>query len=455
MNWKEVYLIKSRKRKVLYHYPSGTLKIINEPAFNFLSLLQQGKTLQELTAEKTEEEKTAIISFVKKIEQSLDQILVSDTSESNLYDKRIDRITVHVSNDCNLRCTYCYAQGGNYGLNRGLMTKEIAEQFVEFCINEFVEIDYIVFFGGEPLLNLEAMQIICDRFKFYSKEKKFPLPKFGIITNGTIITPKILNFIKENISSITVSIDGPKEINDVNRIDKNGIGSYDRIEKFIHAVKDFKNIQVQYEATYTEAHINANFNKNDIRNILREKFGLEGMVESELKNEKGDRNWAKRIKYSINEGKFGNIPVDFWLILNEIVYKRNRIKVCPIVKSMFAVNSEGFIIACQLLNGEERNYLGNVMGDNVFSAPELFDSFFQNTRFKEYQECKNCWAQKLCGGCAVQRFYNKRNKEFSVIPKKTLCKKTQKYMEEILLLIADIRTNPVLWSKLIEHMKTI
>ena len=177
MNWKEVYLIKSRKRKVLYHYPSGTLKIINEPAFNFLSLLQQGKTLQELTAEKTEEEKTAIISFVKKIEQSLDQILVSDTSESNLYDKRIDRITVHVSNDCNLRCTYCYAQGGNYGLNRGLMTKEIAEQFVEFCINEFVEIDYIVFFGGEPLLNLEAMQIICDRFKFYSTLNPQPICK--------------------------------------------------------------------------------------------------------------------------------------------------------------------------------------------------------------------------------------------------------------------------------------
>lgn len=455
MDWNEVHLIKNRKNKVLYHYPSGTLKLINESAFDLFSLLKQGKTLQQITENNSEEEKAKVISFVKRMEQSIDEIPIPSISKNNSFDRKIDRITVHVSNDCNLRCSYCYAQGGNYGMNRGLMTKETAEQFVEFCINEFEEIEYIVFFGGEPLLNVEAMQIICDMFKHYSDEGSFPLPKFGMITNGTIISSRILDFIKESITSITVSVDGPKEINDVNRIDKNGKGSYDRIAKFIHAIKDFKNLQIQYEATYTEAHVNANYKKNDIKDILREEFGIEGMVESELKNKKEDSNWTKTIKSNIEEGKLYNVPVDFWLILNEIVYKKNRIKVCPIVKSMFAVNSEGYIVACQLLNGENRNNLGNVKGDNVFSTPEMYDSFFKNTRFKEHQTCKTCWAQKLCGGCAVQRFYDKRKKEFSVIPKKTLCKKTQKYMEEALLLIADIRTNPVLWGKLIEYMKTV
>ena len=55
------------------------------------------------------------------------------------------RITVCVANDCNLRCKYCYAQGGNYGSSRKLMDESTAREFVDFCIRNFGKVERVLF----------------------------------------------------------------------------------------------------------------------------------------------------------------------------------------------------------------------------------------------------------------------------------------------------------------------
>lgn len=57
----------------------------------------------------------------------------------------INRITLCVSNNCNLRCKYCYAQGGDYGAVRSLMTIDTAKSFISFCKSNFDSINKIVF----------------------------------------------------------------------------------------------------------------------------------------------------------------------------------------------------------------------------------------------------------------------------------------------------------------------
>ena len=82
------------------------------------------------------------------------------------------------------------------------------------------------------------MELICAKFKeLHTEDKLKHLPNFAIITNGTIFNQKILSFLKNNISIITVSIDGPKEINDYNRIHINGKGTFNEISKFIRTIK--------------------------------------------------------------------------------------------------------------------------------------------------------------------------------------------------------------------------
>ena len=114
---------------------------------------------------------------------------------------------------------------------------------------------------------------------YYKEEGKIDiLPNFVIITNGTILTDRMLAFIKRNISAMTISIDGPKEINDIQRIYKNGKGSYERIAHFIHTIQEKTNVKIQYEATYTQLHIDHNYSHEDISKFMDQTFGIEGVV---------------------------------------------------------------------------------------------------------------------------------------------------------------------------------
>jgi uncharacterized protein len=333
-----------------------------------------------------------------------------------------------------------------------MMTTQTAKVFVDFCVNFFEKINTVVFFGGEPMLNVDVMEFICKQFKAYYQTGKSPyLPQFGIITNGTILTPKILRFLKEHISLITVSIDGPQEINDVNRIYKNGKGSYIKIAQFIKTILAETNILIQYESTYTQSHIDMQYKRKDIIKALQNEFGIEGMIvdEKNLDSNQILDSWETVDYADLAKDDFVDMPVGFWEILRAIVQKK-AVEICPLVKGIFAVGAEGSIYPCHMLNGLNKLNLGNIQGANIFSSPSLYESCCSHFQFKNGDKCKQCWAQNLCGGCAIQKFYNEETEEFSMNPNTEMCKFTQQHLEQILLMIATIRKNPSIWAALID-----
>lgn len=67
----------------------------------------------------------------------------------------IRRITLHISNDCNLRCKYCFGGGGSYNQERNLMTEQTAIEFVDFCVEQFERVEKIVFLEANRCLILK------------------------------------------------------------------------------------------------------------------------------------------------------------------------------------------------------------------------------------------------------------------------------------------------------------
>lgn len=336
-----------------------------------------------------------------------------------------------------------------------MMTTETAQTFVDFCVNSFDKINTVVFFGGEPMLNVDIMEFICNQFKtYYRTGKSSFLPQFGIITNGTILTPKILRFLKEHISIITVSIDGPQKINDKNRIHKNGAGSYIKIAQFIRTILQETNILIQYESTFTQSHLDMHYTHNDIINAMQNEFGIEGLVVNDKNLDSNQAlDFCKIVDYTeLIKNDFIDVPSGFWEILRAII-KKKPVKMCPLVKDIFAVGTEGDIYSCHMLNGLDKLSLGNIRGINIFNSYPLYESYFSNIQLKECDKCKQCWSQNLCGGCAIQKFYNEETEEFSVNPNTEICKSTQLQLEQILLMIATIRKNPTIWAALIDKNK--
>ncbi len=57
------------------------------------------------------------------------------------------------------------------------------------------------------MLNIKAMRSVCDCFKRYKKECMIDyVPQFVIITNGTMLSQPIIDFIRDNISFVTAGI---------------------------------------------------------------------------------------------------------------------------------------------------------------------------------------------------------------------------------------------------------
>lgn len=354
----------------------------------------------------------------------------------------IDRITLHVSNDCNLRCKYCYAFGGAYGKHRELMSIDTATRFVDYCCENCGTIRNIVFFGGEPFLNFPIIEFVCKRFqdKFKNGEISY-MPRFGAITNGTIMSRKIINIIEKYFSFITVSIDGPKDINDINRVTFSGHGSFERIKKFINRISSIPSLKINVEATYTKQHIEEGYSRKMIQDYFFNEFKIKADVVDEMALDNGE-NAISGLETHLDSPWFDSF-------LKTIINKRHETK-CSILRSTFAVSSTGEIYPCHMNVGDGMHPVLSIWEKNI-KLRDIIESD-NSYALKNNEICQECWANNICGGCARLSFYDSEKKVYSHTPIKSRCEEFKNILEKTLLKICEVRTNPKLWNTLLARI---
>lgn len=410
--------------------------------------LKNMRAKEAFPLEKISDEVKELLRMMKDSERSVPSTLYKWPSTT----EEISRITLHVSNDCNLRCKYCYADGGHYHADRKLMSVETARQFVDFCRTQFKKVQCIVFFGGEPLLNVPVMEYVCETFKtLYQQHEIGFLPEFGVITNGTILNGRVLRLIKENFSFVTVSVDGPKEINDINRVFKDGSGSYDRISRFIHTLVNETHVKLRYEATLTRQHLEKGYTAERIAKELNMEFGIEGDVVNEmsLPTDSSFDYWDD-FDYDKWKNEGSLFPDGFWSVLRAIRFKSPK-NMCDVAYSTFSVSTDGTIYPCHINTDVNEVSLGHITGKNFFNDKEIREKSFPSP-VKNNETCSACWANGICGGCARAWFYDDESKKYQRLPKSEICRKNLAYLENLLLLIVSVRKDEELWNRLIQGL---
>lgn len=109
---------------------------------------------------------------------------------------------VYPTRACNLHCKYCYQprESGN-------MTHETALQLIDFLKRDDPEkAKRVQFFGGEPLLAWDIIQLIVEGLKEYTNFV------FSVTTNGTLLTRERLEYLKAHDFGFALSLDGPPGI---------------------------------------------------------------------------------------------------------------------------------------------------------------------------------------------------------------------------------------------------
>ena len=136
-------------------------------------------------------------------------------------------ITFIVTKDCQLACKYCYLVGKNI---KERMSWDTAKKFIDYILSheqDFTEESVIWdFIGGEPFLEIDLIDQICDYLKtemFRMGHHWFNSYRFSFSTNGiNYHEEKVQNFIKKNREhlSIGITIDGTEKKHDINRVYK-------------------------------------------------------------------------------------------------------------------------------------------------------------------------------------------------------------------------------------------
>ena len=138
--------------------------------------------------------------------------------------------------DCQLACKYCDLVGKNV---QERMPWEVAKATIDYVLEREHEPDFAYesvvwdFIGGEPFLEIDLIDRICDYIKtelYRRKHHWFDSYRFSFSTNGiNYDSEKVQRFIEKNRNhlSIGITIDGTARKHDLNRVYKNTLqGSY-------------------------------------------------------------------------------------------------------------------------------------------------------------------------------------------------------------------------------------
>jgi len=455
---KEVELIRGENNSnALFHIDTNSIFRINDFTFDLLNNIKEGKTVNY---ENTEINPELIEQFLNKIKSATDnKEKITRRPES----KTIDRITLMISNDCNLECTYCYGDGGSYKKKKNLMSEETAKYIVDFFVKNKYTINSIVFFGGEPMLNIPVMEFICGYYdKLKTKKVIEKKPDFGMITNGTIVNKRIIKLIDKYEIGVTVSIDGPKDINDKNRVFKNGKGSFDLIKNFIETIqKETNNKTIMAECTFTEEHKKMGYNDKKLTQFFSDELKINSIVVPELSLEKKDMAVKKDYSGIINFFKTAldeKTPVNND-VLNSLYYLTHteQCENCRIGEKMLAISSEGEIFPCHMNASAEKTSLGNIFRENIFNEPEKLMK--KNSYLRVVQklegECGKCWARNLCQGCSVKKFFDEEKQEYTSKPNKDMCERTKEYYSVIISNVSKIQSKPDVWPEFVKKINEV
>lgn len=136
---------------------------------------------------------------------------------------------------CNIDCNYCYLP------NRSTKSR-IAINTIETAIKRLIADDLInqkisvVWHAGEPLTI--PIDFYIETFNRIKQIVPLNIEVYhSIQTNATLINQEWCDLIINENISIGVSIDGPKDINDLNRLTRSGKSTYEQVLKGIDLLK--------------------------------------------------------------------------------------------------------------------------------------------------------------------------------------------------------------------------
>lgn len=365
---------------------------------------------------------------------SLEHDLTREDVEHELHHS-VEQITLGVTEACNMRCKYCI-YSGNYADWRShsqrSMTWETAKKGIDFLLEHARHAPNprkpiaLGFYGGEPLLEFPLMKKCVQ----YAQKKTGRPLAITLTTNGTPLNDEMVKFMADNHVYLIVSVDGPREIHDRNRVLQNDKGTFDivmnNLKKIEAYAPEYYKAFVHFSTVLTPPiHYKAldefySSMGKFCRVALVEMYGTDTFGDNPFEVHKSDSHEQEYIKDKFVKAAVENIynkdhtVKEYRFAFNlfhhtlKVIHTReitepfngsyHRTPPCiPGVSKMF-IGSGGDFFPCEKVDSLKYFSIGSVSkGVDAGKVHKLLDEFYAMRN----ETCTNCWAVRLCRICLI------------------------------------------------------
>ena len=316
-------------------------------------------------------------------------------------------LSLAVAQKCNLGCTYCYAQQGEFGGPARNMDIEVARRSVDLLLAEAApgERYNLAFLGGEPLANRAVLRAATEHAAALAARRGARLT-FSITTNGTLVDDGDAAFLEEHGFAVTVSLDGTREVHDALRPFRGGRGSFDATMRRVRPLlARQRRMQVSARVTVTprnlalretlDAFLGEGFHSVGFSPMLASPTGRDEMQAGDLEAMLGEMidcgGEYERRTLAGERYAFANMAN----AMREIARGTHRPYPRGAGAGYLGVSAEGALSACHRFVGDE----DGAMGDLAAGIDDARRARWLAERHVHVQEpCSGCWARYLCGG---------------------------------------------------------
>src|SRR6185369_819457 len=293
----------------------------------------------------------------------LDELGIAVSGERFVDDRPVESppvraLSLAVAQKCNLGCTYCYAQQGEFGGAAKSMDEATALQAVDLLLRDAApgERFNLAFLGGEPLANREVIRAATERAVRTAAERG-AVVTFSITTNGTLLREDDADLFERHAFAVTISLDGPRETHDRLRPFKSGRGSYDAtMDRVAPLLARQRWMQVSARVTVTPRNLGLRETLDEMIGLGFHSVGFSPMLSSPTgQDEMGSSELAVMLEQMVDCGgelerriaageryPFANLVN----ALREIHKGTHRPYPCGAGAGYFGVSADGDLAAC-------------------------------------------------------------------------------------------------------------